>query len=93
MTIKYFIGRSFHTIHTKKVRKMFVVYFFENKNLLLNQLLKRVPSEGEDLTIKGRKAKVLSVNSMEENKIYVQVSLESISKNKLIIDNSKKKKR
>ncbi|HYK73493.1 MAG TPA: hypothetical protein VEV44_10325 [Pseudoneobacillus sp.] len=72
---------------------MFVVYFFENKNLLLNQLLKRVPSEGEDLTIKGRKAKVLSVNSMEENKIYVQVSLESISKNKLIIDNSKKKKR
>ncbi|MGJ7922313.1 hypothetical protein [Neobacillus sp. LXY-4] len=72
---------------------MFAVHFFENKNLLLSQLLKRVPSEGEDLKIKGRKAKVSSVNSIDEKNVYVQVVLESLQKNKPILDNQKKKKR
>ncbi|UQD52503.1 hypothetical protein C0971_11115 [Bacillus methanolicus] len=72
---------------------MFVVYFYENKNLLLSKLLKRLPSVGEDLTIKGRKGKVSSVNCIDEKIFYVQVILENVSKNKLIVDNSKKKKR
>ncbi|MDF0728873.1 hypothetical protein PY093_19865 [Cytobacillus sp. S13-E01] len=72
---------------------MFVVYFFDNKNLLLTQLLKHVPTVGEDLTIKGRKGKVSSVSSIDERKIHVQVILENVNKNKLIVDNSKKKKR
>jgi predicted phosphatase len=71
---------------------MFAVYFFENKNLLLSQLLKRVPSEGEDLTIKGRKGKVSSVNIMDEKNIHVHVILESITNNKLLVENSLKKK-
>lgn len=73
--------------------KMFVVYFYENKNLLLSKLLKRLPSVGEDLTIKGRKGKVSSVNCIDEKIFYVQVILENVSKNKLIVDDSKKKKR
>jgi hypothetical protein len=72
---------------------MFVVHFFENKNLLLCQLLKRVPSLGEYLTIKGRKGKVSSVDSTDEKNIHVQIILETVNKNKLIVDNSKKKKR
>ncbi|MBW8351733.1 hypothetical protein K0H71_20215 [Bacillus sp. IITD106] len=72
---------------------MFVVYFFENKNLLLNQLLKRVPSVGEDIIIKGRKGKVSSVEHIDERKIHVQVILEKVKKNKLMIDHSKKKKK
>jgi hypothetical protein len=72
---------------------MFDVYFFENKNLLLSQLLKRVPSIGEDLTIKGRKGKVSSVNSINEKKIHVQVILDTVNKKKIIVDDSKKKKR
>ncbi|CRK82797.1 hypothetical protein [Neobacillus massiliamazoniensis] len=72
---------------------MFVVHFFDNKKLLLNQLLKRVPSVGEDLTIKGRKGKVSSVVSIDEKNYHVQVLLETVNKNKLIVDNSKKKKR
>ncbi|NHM30913.1 hypothetical protein [Neobacillus terrae] len=72
---------------------MFVVSFFENRNLLLTQLLKRVPSEGEDLKIKGRKAKVSSVNSINEKNVQVQVVLETVNKNKLVLDNSKKKKK
>ncbi|WP_026573024.1 hypothetical protein [Bacillus sp. UNC438CL73TsuS30] len=74
---------------------MFVVYFFENKNLLLTQLLQRVPSVGEDLKIKGRKGKVSSVTSVDEQKFQVQIVLEVVNKNKLaaVVDNSKKKKR
>ncbi len=73
---------------------MFDVYFYENKNLLLSQLRTIVPSVGEDLTIKGRKCKVSDVTSINERKIHVQVAMENVSKNKkLIIEDSKKKKR
>jgi hypothetical protein len=72
---------------------MFVVYFFENKNLILSQLLKNIPSVGEDLRIKGRKGKVTSVSQIDQQSVHVQVQLEAVNKNKLVIDNSKKKKR
>jgi hypothetical protein len=72
---------------------MFAVYFYENKNLLLSQLLKRVPSLGEDLTIKGRKAKVSSVDTIDEKSVHVQVTLEKVNKNKLVVENPNKKKR
>jgi len=72
---------------------MYVVRFFENKNLLLTQLLKRIPSEGDSLTIKGRKGKVSSVNSIDEKIIHVQLIVENINKKKQLADPSKKKKR
>ncbi|WML48371.1 hypothetical protein RCG23_24550 [Neobacillus sp. PS3-34] len=72
---------------------MFVVYFLENKNILLSQLRKSVPSVGEELKIKGRKGKVSSVTSIDDRNIHVQVVLETVNKNTLIVDNSKKKKR
>ncbi|MDQ0199206.1 hypothetical protein [Neobacillus ginsengisoli] len=73
---------------------MFVVHFFENKNLLLSQLLNRVPTVGEFLTIKGRKGKVSSVKSIDEKNIHLQVIIENVNKNKqIVVDNSKKKKR
>jgi hypothetical protein len=72
---------------------MFVVHFFENKNALLNQLLKRVPAVGEDLTIKGRKGKVTSVTEVDEKTVHVQVTLEAIKKASLVADPGKKKKR
>ncbi|MBU8878889.1 hypothetical protein BGM26_07810 [Bacillus sp. FJAT-29790] len=72
---------------------MIAVHFFENKILLLSQLLNRVPSAGDDLTIKGRKGKVSSVKSMDEKNIHVQVIFEIINnKNKPVVDHSKKKK-
>ena len=74
--------------------KMFAVHYFENKNLLLSQLLQRVPSVGEELKIKGRKAKISSVTNVEGIKFHVQVELEKVSKGKTaVIDNSKKRKR
>jgi hypothetical protein len=72
---------------------MHVVYFFENRNLLLSQLLRQIPSEGEVVKIKGRKAKVSSVKNVDEKSVHVQVILETVNKNKVLVDDSKKKKR
>jgi hypothetical protein len=72
---------------------MFVVQFLENKNLLLTQLLNRVPSVGEDISIKGKKGKVSSVNYIDERNIQVYLFIEKVKEKKLILDNSKKKKR
>ncbi|MFB9761421.1 hypothetical protein [Ectobacillus funiculus] len=73
---------------------MFNVYFFENKNPLLSQFLKRVPAVGEALTIKGRKGTVSTVTNIDEKNIHVQVILENVNKGKVTtVDNSKKKRR
>lgn len=72
---------------------MFVVYFLEGKNVLLNQLRNRVPSVGEDITIKGRKGKVTDVQNVAEKKFHVQVTINKVIKNKAEEDKSKKKKR
>jgi hypothetical protein len=72
--------------------EVFVVNFYENRNLLLSQLLKQVPAVGDELKIKGRKGKVANVTA-EGSKIDVQVKLEAVQKGKLVEDLSKKKKR
>jgi glycine cleavage system H lipoate-binding protein len=72
---------------------MFAVHFIEKNNVLLTQLLNRVPTEGEELKIKGRKAKVESVKNIDDLNIHVQVTIEVVKQNKLVVDNSKKKKR
>ncbi|RIW34752.1 hypothetical protein D3H55_09190 [Bacillus salacetis] len=71
---------------------MYIVYYYENRNLLLHQLRQHVPAEGEEFKIKGRKAKVLSIQYDDTNRVSVHVSLESVSK-KAAVDLSKKKKR
>jgi hypothetical protein len=74
---------------------MFVVHFIENKNVLLSQLLQRVPTVGESITIKGKKGKVSSVSAIDEKHFHVELAIEKvINKNKVAtLDNSKKKKR
>jgi hypothetical protein len=73
---------------------MFVVYFIEDKNVLLSQLLRQVPSVGDDLTIKGRKAKVSGIKAVDEKNIHVQIILEKVKQTKAAaVDPSKKKKR
>lgn len=72
---------------------MYNVYFFNKRNLLLCQLLQQVPTEGQNLTIKGRKIKVSTVQNMDE-KYYVDVTFEAVKKSKASgIDPSKKKKK
>jgi hypothetical protein len=71
---------------------MVVVQFFENKTLVLTQLRKQVPSVDENIKIKGRKGKVLSVNKVDENKVNVQVQFEKVIKNQPILKDNKKKR-
>ncbi|WP_308128753.1 hypothetical protein [Bacillus sp. sid0103] len=72
---------------------MFAVHFIENNNVLLTQLLNRVPTEGEELKIKGRKATVSSVKNVDELNVHVLVTVEVVKKSKFVVDNTKKKKR
>jgi hypothetical protein len=72
---------------------MVVIHFFENKSLVLSQLLRHIPSVNENIKIKGRKGKILSVKKIEENLFHVHVNFEQVNKNQQIIKDIKKKKR
>jgi hypothetical protein len=72
---------------------MIVVHFFENNSVVLSQFRNQIPSVDENIKIKGRKVKVSSVKEIEENKFHVHVIFEQVVKNKLIANDTKKKKR
>jgi len=72
---------------------MVVIHFIHNKNVVLTQLLQQVPSVDENIKIKGRKGKVVSVKEIEENRFQVQVILEEIVKKQLTLLDNKKKRR
>jgi len=71
---------------------MVAVHFFENKTLLLSQLRQNVPATGEELKIKGKKAKVLLVTDIDNTNVHIQVAVEKIVK-KNPVDDAKKKRR
>lgn len=72
---------------------MVVVQFFENNSLVLSQLREHVPSVDENIKIKGRKGKVLSVKEINEKLIHVHVTLEKVVKQQLLLKDNKKKRR
>jgi hypothetical protein len=73
---------------------MYVVTYLENRNVLLTQLSRNLPSEGENIKIKGRKGKITTVSPLDEKHVHIHVALEAVNKNKLAaVDNSKKKKK
>lgn len=73
---------------------MFAIHFFENNVRVLNQALKRIPSVEEELKIKGRKGKVISVINIEDNIYHVQVEFEKVVDKKLAaLKELEKKKR
>ncbi|PGZ86235.1 hypothetical protein [Bacillus sp. AFS029533] len=72
---------------------MIVVHYIEKNVELLNQLLKKVPSEGDTISIKGRKGKVLSVNQINDKHVHVIVELEVIKKVQVLAKDDKKRRR
>jgi hypothetical protein len=74
-------------------QKMVVIHYFEDKTLLLSQLVKQIPSIDENIKIKGRKGKVLSVNNVEGNHVHVHVMFEKVVKHQALSKETKKKKR
>lgn len=72
---------------------MVVIHYIYTNNVVLTQLLQQVPYIDEDIKIKGRKGKVVSVKEMKENTFHVQVTLEPIVKKQLAAIDNKKKRR
>ncbi|KHD84741.1 hypothetical protein NG54_13590 [Heyndrickxia ginsengihumi] len=55
---------------------MVVIQYFDNTLLVLTQLVRQIPSVGDDIKIKGRKGKVISVTEMEGNIVRINVAFE-----------------
>lgn len=73
---------------------MYSIHFYENDLYVLNQALQNIPVVNENIRIKGRTGKVMSVEKVEENKYFVYVEFEKIvDKNKDNIQGGKKRKR
>ncbi|KQL53959.1 preprotein translocase subunit SecA [Heyndrickxia shackletonii] len=72
---------------------MAIVHFFDNKTVVLSQLLKNIPVVDDNIKIKGRKGKVLSVRELDDNQIHVQVLFEQVIKSQTLAKDNKKKKR
>jgi hypothetical protein len=71
---------------------MVLVHFFENKTIVLSQLLANIPAVNENIKIKGKKGKVLSVNRIDESLIHVHIVFEKVTKNQPAIKEVKKKR-
>jgi hypothetical protein len=71
---------------------MFVVHYFENKNLLLTQLVQKVPVVEDAIKIKGRKGKVINVTDIDGRNVHVQIELDRIVKKSAVVDPKKKRR-
>ncbi|WP_099352932.1 hypothetical protein [Fredinandcohnia onubensis] len=71
---------------------MFVVHYFENKNLLLTQLVQNVPAVEDAIKIKGRKGKVTNVTDIDGRNVHVQVELATVVKKSALVDPKKKRR-
>ncbi|KAA9023846.1 hypothetical protein [Niallia endozanthoxylica] len=72
---------------------MVAVHFYEKRNLVLSQCRQQVPTVDENIKIKGRKGKVVSVQEVKENVVHVQVEFEKIVKKQVLVSDNKKKRR
>ncbi|OIJ14382.1 hypothetical protein BKP37_08530 [Anaerobacillus alkalilacustris] len=72
---------------------MTVVHFYEKNSIVLSQLRHLIPSVGENIKVKGRKAKVLSVNKIDDNLVRVQLEIEQVAKKEPAKEETKKKKK
>lgn len=71
---------------------MYVVHYFENKNLLLTQLVQNVPAVEEVIKIKGKKGKVIKVTDIDERNVQIQVELDRIVKKNAVVDPKKRRR-
>lgn len=59
---------------------MFTVTFYENKSLVMSQLLKRIPTVDEEIKLKGKKGKVVSVDHINESNVHIHLIFEKVKK-------------
>ena len=71
---------------------MFVTHFYEGKISVLSQLLVNLPTVEENIKIKGRKAKIIEVNQINNNNYQVRIVFEIVPKKQPIKELGKKKR-
>ncbi|WP_312092100.1 hypothetical protein [Niallia sp.] len=72
---------------------MVTVHFFENSTNVLTQLRQEIPNVDQEIKIKGRKGKILSVSQLKEDVFQANVEFEKIVKKAALAADSKKRKR
>lgn len=72
---------------------MVTIHFFENSTNVLTQLRQEIPNVNQEIKIKGRKGKVLSVNQVKENVYQANVEFEKIVKKAALAVDPKKRRR
>lgn len=72
---------------------MKVIHFYENRTEVLNQFVVKIPTVDEDIRIKGRKAKVIQVNQIDDHTFHIHVIFEIIAKKQPLTKDIGKKKR
>ncbi|HWJ79736.1 MAG TPA: hypothetical protein VNR61_16865 [Niallia sp.] len=71
---------------------MVTIHFYEDSAIVLSQLRKEIPSVEQEIKIKGKKGKILSVVQAKEDTYHVYVQLEKVKKT-VFVDDKKKKRR
>ena len=71
---------------------MFTVQFLDNKEIVLSQLLTKVPTVNEELKIKGRKGKIVNVVKVDHSKFHIHMIFEKKKKPTVLIDVENKRK-
>ncbi|MFC5465011.1 hypothetical protein [Lederbergia graminis] len=71
---------------------MIVVHFIENRNVILTQLRKTVPTSGENIRIKGRNGSVVDIKKIKDNVVHVYVTMVAITKKNVMLDSKKKRR-
>ncbi|WP_102691509.1 hypothetical protein [Rummeliibacillus pycnus] len=71
---------------------MFTVQFLDHKEIVLSQLLRKVPLVNEELKIKGRKGKIVNVVKVDQTKFHIHMIFETKKKPTVLIDFDNKRK-
>lgn len=72
---------------------MVTVHYFENSTNVLTQLRQEIPDVDQEIKIKGRKGKILSVNQVKEDVYQANVEFEKIVKKAALAVDPKKRRR
>ncbi|MER2060093.1 MAG: hypothetical protein ABTA16_14840 [Niallia sp.] len=72
---------------------MVTIHFFENSTNVLTQLRQEIPNVDQEIKIKGRKGKILTVTQLKKDVYQANVEFEKIVKKAALAVDPKKRRR
>ncbi len=72
---------------------MVTIHFFENSTNVLTQLRQEIPNVDQEIKIKGRKGKILTVTQVKKDVYQANVEFEKIVKKAALAVDPKKRRR